>query len=146
MPMTEIIANNQRWTKRNLFQALCALMAAMFIGKFFIRLDGTEFSGGQITGPLLTLCLIGGCSMIAGAVLTFFYRRSSVGIITAAGVLSMLPCLYFMTPRLFRFVFRGEYAVSDPRMFSWDGPSVVVIVTVSLAIYFSLLNFFKRQK
>lgn len=67
----------------------------------FLGLDGTEFSAGWLTGPLLHLQFSGTLLFTFALLVAFAYPRASATM-TLAAVLCCLPLhLYFLVPGLF---------------------------------------------
>lgn len=60
---------------KQLFQAASCLLCAAVAWKYSITLVGTEFGGGRLTGPLLTLHISGSVLFILAIVLAFLYPR-----------------------------------------------------------------------
>lgn len=101
----------------------------------------TEFSGGRVTGPLLTLQDSGLYLFLAAVLLTFLSRRLAAGIALIASLVSLPFYLYFVVPGLFRFLFKGEYSVPLRAYIVWDGSAIAGILTLALAGYVCLHSF-----
>jgi hypothetical protein len=86
---------------------LCGLLAV----HYSLPLDGSEFSGGRATGPLLILFNSGTLFFVLALLLTFRYRQTAALVGLAADLLCLPLYLYFAAPGLFRGVFTGEYSV-----------------------------------
>src|SRR5215470_2077625 len=101
-------------------------------------LEGSEFSGGRITGPILNLSDAGLLVFIAALVLSFFYPRIAGLIAVLASVLCLPFYLYLIVPGLFRDVFKGEYSVPLTSRFVWDKSSIVAsmlhLVTLGMGV------------
>src|SRR5229473_3164725 len=113
--------------KKNLIQkvtqvATCLLGAgvALRYESILAPLEGTEFGGGRLTGPLLTLYDVGALLFILALLLVFFYRRIAAAITILASLLCLPIYFYFTAPGPFRRVFRGEYKVPLQANFVWD--------------------------
>lgn len=97
--------------KLALQQTAIYLLSAILCGRVGFSLGGTEFSGGRMTGPLLSMNDIGSLLFVVALFWASFYGR----IAAAAGLIACLLCfpvyLYFAAPGPFRWIFRGEYSV-----------------------------------
>jgi hypothetical protein len=96
-----------------------ALVAAVSWYRF-LGLDGPEFSGGWLTGPLLNLQLGGTLLVTLALLVAFAYPR-----VSAAMTLAAVPCclplhLYFLAPGVFRGLFGGEYSVPMRSYFEFN--------------------------
>jgi hypothetical protein len=119
--------------KSELWQAASLLLCLMVATT---RLDwngASEFSGGQVTGPLLSMFQYGWLFFLLAIVLTFFYQRVGAIIGIAASVLCLPLYLYFTIPGLFRLVFRREWSVTLQTYFVWDMWAMAGILTIGLA-------------
>jgi hypothetical protein len=58
---------------QKLAQAAACLLCAIMVWNYGIGLEGTEFSGGRVTGPLLDLYDIGSILFILAVLLTFSF-------------------------------------------------------------------------
>src|SRR5713101_6278311 len=94
--------------KQNLWRATMCLLCAVFTWSMFGPLEGTEFSGGSITGPLLHLYDVGTLLFVLALILTFVRLRLAALIGVTASLLCLPIYLYFTAPGPFRRVFRGE--------------------------------------
>lgn len=119
---------------RTLVLAAGCLLSAAIAWKCQISLDGAEFSGGHLTGPLLTMNDVGSGLFVLGVILTFIHSRAAIVSALGASLLCAPLYLYFLFPRLFRQAFPGEYAV-PLRAFGWDGWSIAGIVLIVLTVF-----------
>src|SRR6266487_3707459 len=104
---TEAWMKNSR--RRNLTQAAACLICAIPAWRYSIVLEGTEFSGGTVGGPLTSIEAAGAYLLVLGLVLTFLYRRIAAVVTVVACALCLPICLDFVAPGPFRWVFRGKY-------------------------------------
>jgi len=110
---------------------LCAI-----IGWYFAApLDGTEFSGGSVTGPLLTLHAVSGVLFLLSAAAIAAYPPAAIAIGVIAAVLSLPLYAYFTVPGVFRSVFRGEYSVASPAAFVWNGWALAGVAAACAATF-----------
>src|SRR5439155_9853545 len=135
---------------RNLTQAAACLICAIPAWRYSIILEGTEFSGGTVTGPLLSFESAAAYLLILGLVLTFLYRRIAAVVTVAACVLCLPFYLYFIAPGPFRRVvqnagFKGEWLVFGRADFVWNGWAVAGVVSVAIALYVCLAALLVRN-
>jgi hypothetical protein len=92
-------------------QAAGSLLCAAIAWRFVLDLEGTEFSGGRITGPVLQLQTVGTLLFLLAATFTFPFRRTA----SVIALLACLPCLplYLLLTAAgpFRWVVGGEWKV-----------------------------------
>jgi hypothetical protein len=101
----------QRVTKQKLLLAVGCILCVMLIWESTPGLEGTEFSGGRITGPILDMHDIGGLLFVLALAATFTFPRIASAIALTASLLCFPLYVYFTSPGPFRQVFRGEYSV-----------------------------------
>jgi hypothetical protein len=104
----------------------------------FLRLEGSEFSGGSVTGPLLDLYNSGTLLFVAALVLTFFYLRIAAIIAMAASLVCLPLFLYFTAPGPFRRLFPGEYSVPLQARFVWNKFNILGMFILVLAMFVSI--------
>lgn len=133
------------WQK--FMQAFTCLVCVAVIFLYVTRLEGSEFSGGRITGPLLAVSAWGIVLLAAGFVLTFFLPQIGAMVILISGLMSLPLFLYFLAPGPFRWVFRGGYSVPATGLFVWDNQSGAGAATLLLAMLFACrtLMIFRRR-
>jgi hypothetical protein len=125
--------------KKTCLAASCLL--CLIVGwRYGFNLDGTEFSGGRLTGRLLNLNDVGTLLFIPALLVTFFYRRIAAATSLTASLLCMPLYLYFIAPGPFRWVFRGEYKVLLQANFVWDGWTVLEMLPLAVAMSLALWN------
>jgi len=91
------------------FQAGSFLLCVYLAIQLTRGLDGTEFSGGWLTGPLLSIADIGAVFFIIGLALTFFVPRIAALLGLASSLLCVPLCCFFIAPVPFAQVFaRGH--------------------------------------
>jgi hypothetical protein len=96
---------------------LCACLAWQVTSGY----EGTEFSGGWLTGPLLSMEEIGTVLFILAIVLTFVFPRVAAAIGLAASVLCLPLYFFFIAPVPFAQVFAcgHEFKVEPVPGFHW---------------------------
>lgn len=119
--------------KQKLMQAAACLLCAIMVWNYGSDLEGTEFSGGRLTGPLLDLYDIGSLLFILALLLTFFLRRIAAAITILASLLCLPLYLYFTAPGLFRRVFRGPWSGPLQTNFVWNRWTIMRILTLAIA-------------
>ncbi len=129
--------------KRMKLKAGQAFQAAVFLLCVFLALhitsglDGTEFSGGWLTGPLLSMTDIGTGLFMLALVLTIFVPR----VAAAIGFASSLFCLplycFFIAPVPFARLFaRGhEFKVQPAPGFHWHTWPMAAMLALVVAAY-----------
>lgn len=110
---------------------LCVYLALKLTGGL-----GTEFSGGWLTWPLLSMADIAIVLFLVALVLTFVTPR----IAAAIGIVSSLLCLplycFFIAPLPFAHAFaRGhEFSVQPSPGFHWQTQTVTALFSVAVAL------------
>jgi hypothetical protein len=115
---------------------LCASLAWQVTSGY----DGTEFSGGWLTGSLLSMEDIGTALFIVAIALTFVFPRVAAAIGLAASVLCFPLYFLFIAPVPFAQVFaRGhEFKVQPVPGFHWDIWPVVGLFALAVTLYFCI--------
>lgn len=122
------------------FQAASFLLCASLAVKLTSGLDGTEFSGGWLTGPLLSMADNAIILFVLALILIFLFPR----IAALIGIASSLLCLplycFFLAPVPFAQVFaRGhQFKVQPAPGFHWHTWPVAALFAVATAIYFCI--------
>jgi hypothetical protein len=119
--------------KLKLTQAAACFLCAVIVWRYGSGLEGTEFSGGWLTGPLLHMEDVGSILFVLALLLAFFYRRIAAAATLIACLLCLPLYLYFTIPGPFRWVFRGEYSVPLQANFFWSESNVTGIVALVFA-------------
>ena len=120
-------------------QTALIVVSASLVWYRFLGLDGSEFSGGWLTGPILNLHFSGALLVTLALPILFVYPRASAAM-TLAAVLCCLPLhLYFLIPGFFHRLFPGEYSVTARSYFEfssldfWSVMALSGLTLVSLA-------------
>lgn len=119
-------------------QAAVNLICAVLIWRYTFPLDGTEFSGGRVTGPLLDMSGISIVLFLIGLTLSFVSSRLPAAITLVASVLALPIYIYFALPGPFRRVFKGLYSVPLTANIVLNRDSIVGLITLMLAVAFSI--------
>lgn len=125
------------------FQAGSFLLCVCLALQLTRGLDGTEFSGGCLTGPLLSMADGGTLLFILAIVLTFLFSRVAAATGLAAALLCVPLCCFFIAPLPFAHVFAcGVGFSSQPAPgFHWRMWPVTTLVAVALASYLCIRRF-----
>src|ERR1041385_1083997 len=98
---------DEKTRKSELWQAASFVLSLALVWTQAERIEGSEFTGGRVTGPIFMLFERGMFVFALAIFLTFVYRR----IAALVGIVACLLCfpfyLYFLAPGPFRSVFRG---------------------------------------
>jgi len=127
--------------KQKLAQVAMCLLCASVVWRYASELEGTEFSGGWLTGPLLDLKDIGFALFVLSLVLTFFFQKIGAAITTLASLLCLPLYLYFMLPGLFGRVFGGVEKVHLRADFVWNRGTIFGILILVVAVGVGLRGF-----
>ena len=87
------------------WQAISCLLCVLFALKMTDGLAGTEFSGGRLTGPLLSMADIGSFFFVLALVVTFVYPRVAAVVGLASSLLCLPLFLFFIAPVPFNQIF-----------------------------------------
>ena len=80
----------------------------------------TEFAGGSVTGPILSLALDGRIAVLAGLLLCGWWPRVAAGL-SLIGIVLCLPLFtYGLLPGFYRWMFPGVYSVRESNFFVFD--------------------------
>ena len=125
------------------FQAGSLLLCVILAVQVTNRLDGTEFSGGWLTGPLLSMADIGTVLFVLALVLTFLVPRVAAAVGLASSLLCIPLCCFLIAPLPFAHVFaRGhEFKVQPTPGLHWRTWPVTTLVAVALASYLCIRRF-----
>lgn len=124
--------------KTPLIHGASYLFCAMLVWFYFAPLEGTEFSGGRLTGPLLNMSEVGFVLFLLAGLLTSVVPRVAGSLALAASLLSLPLYFYFTAPGLLRSVFRGEYSVPAKASFVSRMEPAVGIACLMLTALVSL--------
>ncbi len=120
----------------------CAGVLWIHLGDF----GASEFSGGGLTGKILTLANVGAVLFLSALVLTIFVPRAGAIVALMAIVLCLPFYLYVVMPGPYRRIFQGEYSVPLIRGFVWNTWAVAGIVTLTFAAAFSIRRLSARSR
>ncbi len=124
--------------KKELLQAASFFLCAVVAWTQADRVDGSEFIGGRVTGPVFRLFDLGIFIFVMAIIFTFIYRRVGAVIGVVASLLCLPFYLYFAAPGPFRSVFRGIYSVPLQSNFVWDKGMLAGMLTLAVAVFISV--------
>jgi hypothetical protein len=103
-------------------------------------LEGTEFSGGWLTGPLLSMADIGIVLFLLALVVTFMFPRVAAAIGLASSLLCLPLYLYSIAPVPFSQIFGSghEFKVQPSGGFHWDRWALAGVLTLAVTTYVCL--------
>ena len=129
--------------KQQLELALSCLVCVIVALRNTNGLEGTEFSGGWLTGPLLSMTDIGIVLFVLALIVTFLYPRIAGAIGIASSLLCLPLYLYFIAPVPFNqiFGFGHQFKVQPSGGFHWDRWAIAGVLTLAVTIYMSLRGF-----
>jgi len=115
---------------------LCASLAWRVTSGY----EGTEFGGGWLTGPLLSMEDIGTVLFVLAIVLTFVFPRAAAAIGLAASVLCLPLYFFSIAPVQFAQVFsRGrEFKLQPTPGFHWDIRPLVGLSALAITLCFCI--------
>ena len=125
------------------FQAGSFLVCVSLAWQISSGYEGTEFSGGWLTGPLLSMEDVGIPLFIVAIVLTFVFPRVAAAIGLSASVLCLPLYLFFIAPLPFAEIFaRGHEFMAPPTPgFHWETWPVIAVGASAIAIYVCIRRF-----
>lgn len=124
----------------SLWQA-AACFLSMVLGWTLGRpFEGTEFSHGQVTGPLLQTQEVGSLVLFAALSLTLFYRRASAALALIACLLCLPLCLSLVAPGLFRKVVGGLWSSGVTGTFVWSSRAMADTFVLAFTAMICLRN------
>jgi hypothetical protein len=125
------------------FQAISFLLCFCLALRVTSGLDGTEFSGGWLTGPLLSMADVGIVLFVPAFLLIFVMPRLAAAIGLLSSLLCVPLCCFFISPLPFAHVFaRGhEFKVQPTPGFHWHAWPVVTLFAAALACYLCFRRF-----
>ncbi len=129
--------------KRLMYGTIC-LLCTVVSWRYSLVFIGTEFSGGKLTGALLTLHVIGSFLFVVSLIVTFKQMR----IATVGGLLASIFCiplyLYFTIPYFFQRIFPGLYSVKYKESFVWNVLAIIWILVLVTMMFFCVNSFSKK--
>jgi hypothetical protein len=103
-------------------------------------LVGTEFSGGWLTGPLLSIAEVGMVLFLLAFGVAFVHQRVASAIGLASSLLCLPLYLYLIAPVPFTKLFGlgHEFKVQPTGGFHWDRWAIMGVIALAATIYVCL--------
>jgi hypothetical protein len=122
---------------QQVYQASSCVLCVFLALKDTDGLEGTEFSGGWLTGPLLSMADIGTLLFVLAVVATFVFPRVAAAIGLASSLLCLPLYLFDIAPVPFAQVFaRGhEFKGYVAPGFHWHTWPVAGLLALALTVY-----------
>jgi hypothetical protein len=129
--------------KQQIWLAICCLVSAFVALQNTDGFEGTEFSGGWLTGPLLSMVGIGTVLFLLAFVVGFLHPRVAAAIALVSWLLCLPLCLYFTAPVPFNqiFGFGHEFKVQPSGGFHWQSWTIAGALTFAITTYVCLRGF-----
>lgn len=98
---------------------------------------GTEFEGGYLTGPLLSMAWIGILLFVLAIVVTFWVPRVAAAVELAASLLCLPIRLYFLAPVPFAETFAPghEFKLQPSPGFHWEKWTVIGLLVLAVTSF-----------
>jgi hypothetical protein len=131
---------------RQAFQTATFLLCISLALRITSGLDGTEFSGGWLSGPLLSMTDIGIGLFMLAIVWTFFSQRVAAAIGLVSSLFCLPLCCFFIAPVPFARIFAHGHGfkVQPAPGFHWHTWSVAALLAVVVAGYNCIRDFAAR--
>jgi hypothetical protein len=136
--MDECEGIEMKHQQQKMWQAATCLLCAVMTWRIPATLAGGEFSGGSITGSLLTFYESSTYVFLLALLLTFVYQRIAAAVALIASFFCLPLYLYVTVPGFFRRVFGGEYSTPLQANFVWNRWAIIGILSVAVAVYVCL--------
>lgn len=106
-------------------------------------LEGTEFSGGWLTGPLLSLIEAGIVLFAIAFIATFFFPRIAAGVALLSSILCLPLYLYLIAPLHFNQIFGSEHEFKVPpgKDFHVDVWALAGLLILAVTVFLCLHGF-----
>ncbi len=122
--------------KSKAIQVTACLLSLVIVWRYGTSLEGTEFSGGWLTGPLLDMKFLGSLLFALALLLSFFYQRIAAAIALIACLFCLPLFFYFSAPGPVRSVFRrADSSVPLGASFVWDNWAIMGIIVLTITAY-----------
>ncbi len=131
----------QKLTTQKLWLAAGCVLCAALPWKYAPGLDGTEFSGGRITGPMIDMFDIGTLLFVLALAAIFFFPRIGSAIAFLASLLCFPLYVYFTAPGPFRRIVGGEWSVALHSNFVLAPWAIAGMFALAITVGISLRTF-----
>jgi len=126
-------------------QWLGSILCLAMMWKVALPMEGTEFSGGRVTGPLLNMADAGILLFAVSLITSFWFRRTSAMLGLGASILSLPLCLLLLAPGPFRRFAGGEWSVPLQSSFVWNKWTIALIVLLVSTAILCLSNLWRPK-
>lgn len=116
---------------QRLIQGVAMLTCLIPAWKYSSLLEGTEFGGGPVTGPLLKFDTAAVYLLVAGLLALLPNRRIAAAIAIVACGLPLPLYLYFVAPAAFRRIVPGDYSAPASAVLHWKLWAIFGIIAVA---------------
>jgi hypothetical protein len=129
--------------KQQIGLATCCVVSVLVALQNTGGLEGTEFSGGWLTGPLLSMADIGTALFLLALIAAFLYLRVAGAIALVSSLLCLPLYLYFTAPVPFHriFGFGHQFKVQPTGGFHWHRWAMAGVLTLAVTTYACLRSF-----
>jgi hypothetical protein len=129
--------------KEQFMLAVSCLVCVVVGLRYTNGLEATEFRGGWLTGPLLSMTDIGTALFVLALIGSFVYPRIAGGIGIASSLLCLPLYLFFIAPVPFHriFGFGHEFKVQPSGGLHWDRWAIVGVLTLAVTTYVCFRGF-----
>jgi hypothetical protein len=125
-------------------QSVPILLCLMLVWRYGSQLEGSEFSGGSVTGVLLDMKDLGFIVLVLSLICILFYRKIGAALAVVGSLLCIPLYLYLTFPALSRWIFHREHLSVPERSFVWNAWSVAGIVSLALLACIGIRAFVSR--
>ena len=113
------------------------IFAALFTLRATDVVQGSEFSGGRVTGPVLRMSECAVVIFAVAAIVAFMRLRVAAVMTFVASSLALPFLICILAPGPFRDIFPGHYSVPLQTNFAWQAQSAIALLTLLVAVLFS---------
>jgi hypothetical protein len=128
-------------TTQKLWLAAACVLCVALTWRYTTGLEGTEFSGGRITGPMLDMFDTGTLLFVLALATTFLFPRIGSVIALLASLLCFPLYVYFTAPGPFRRIVSGEYSVQLQSKFVFAPWAIAGMFALAITLGISLRTF-----
>ena len=123
--------------KQQITLALSCLACAGVALRNTRGLEGTEFSGGWLTGPLLSMADVASVLFVLAVFVSFVYPRTAGATALVSSLLCLPLYLYFLASVPFNriFGFGHELKVQPSAGFRWDAWALAGVLSLAITAY-----------
>jgi hypothetical protein len=129
--------------KQQIWLIVSCLACAVVALRITVPVEGTEFSGGWLTGRLLSMADTAALLFVLALIVTFWAPRIAAAVGLASCLLCLPLYLYFLAPVPFNqiFGFGHEFKIQPSGGFHWDPWAIGGVLTIAISTYVCLRGF-----